>query len=325
MVEGLNTFGSKLYPFPLNSFRQYVATPWGSKSLLAKAGIDPDAETQSWDDFRAKVRTAQQKTGKAGIIMPIKLAGRMDEFVTALVQTAGFPGFGGIETASGAYRYDHDAYVQTLEFLRSFATDKVMLGASTNLDARTGRARWVSGDAVYFFDGPYCAGVCKTDFAKFMPELTVSQMPTQDGAAPTVTSGPSGGDLWISGASKQIDQVSKLLTMFTSDDFRKHQPDYMDAAPLDLGVVPASKANPTYKKLCAWFAKYGFLVAGCRDQGQGRRQGDGQRLGFPGLEARRRLRHHIALPCRARPGRPGRPGQEHRCAALPCWVCLSTS
>lgn len=135
-----------------------------------------------------------------------------------------------------------------MEFLRSFATDKVMLGASTNLDARTGRARWVSGDAVYFFDGPYCAGVCKTDFAKFMPELTVSQMPTQDGAAPTVTSGPSGGDLWISGASEQIDQVSKLLTMFTSDDFRKHQPDYMDAAPLDLGSrrgMPRSRPRAT--------------------------------------------------------------------------------
>lgn len=259
VIEGMNSFDGKLYSFPLNSDRQYVCLPWGNKTMLAKADIDPDADQQSWDDFRAKVRKAQQKVGKPGIILPIKLAGRMSEFVQDLVQTAGFPGFGGIETTTGAYRYDHDSYVQALEFLFSFAKDKVMLAASTNLNARTGRARWAAGDAVYFLDGPYCAGVVKTDFTKFKDELTVAQMPTPDGKTPVQTSGPSGGALWISAKTKQLDQVSKLVTLFTSEDFRKKQPDFMDAAPLDLSLVKDSNAYPSYKKVCEWYAKYGFV------------------------------------------------------------------
>lgn len=260
IIEGLNSFDGKVYSWPQNSFRQYDTLPWANNSLLDKAGIEPSTDNQSWDQFRKTVRTAQQKSGKAGLILPINFPDRMALFVEQLAQVAGFPGYGGIELATGAYHYDHDAYVQAVEYLKSFQTDKVLLAASSTLDARSGRLRWLAGDSVFFFDGPYNVGVIKTTSPKFLDQLSVGQIPTPNAEDPVLTSGPAGGTYWISAASSgRAGQINKLLELFVSDDYRKGQAEAMDAAPIDLDSVASSAAHPTYKQCCAWYGQHGFL------------------------------------------------------------------
>lgn len=260
IIEGLNSFGGKVYSWPQSSFRQYDTLPWGNKALLDKADIEPSTDNQSWDQFRKTVRTAQQKSGKAGLILPINFPARMSVFAEQLAQVAGFPGYGGIELATGAYRYDHDAYVHAIEYMKSFQTDKVLLAASSTLDARSGRLRWLAGDSVFFFDGPYNVGVIKTSEPKFLDQLTVWQIPTPNAEEPVITSGPAGGTYWISaGSAGRADQINKLLELFVSDEYRKGQAEAMDAAPIDLASVASSDAHSTYKQVCGWYAKYGYL------------------------------------------------------------------
>ncbi|SDT47607.1 ABC transporter substrate-binding protein [Microlunatus soli] len=260
IVEGLHRFDGKLYSFPLGTFRMYVTLPWGNRSLLDKADIDVDDGPQSFDDFRAKVRRAQQKTGTPGLLLNLAFLPRMANFVHDLAQNAGFPGGAGMEYATGAYNYHHQAYLDALDFLLSFQKDKLLLPASSQLDARKGRARWVAGDAVWFVDGPFNAGVVKTDYAAFVDKLAVTQLPTAEGDDPVVTNGPLGGDLWISADSPYVEECSTLLAQFTSEEFRIGQAEAMDGGPIDLSVVPDSDAHPTFKQCCAWYEQFGKLA-----------------------------------------------------------------
>ena len=260
IIEGLNSFGGKVYSWPQNSFRGYDTLPWANNALLQKADIEPSTDTQSWDQFRQVVRKAQTKSGKAGLILPINFPARMATFVEHLAQVAGFPGMGGIEMATGGYRYDHDGYLQAIDYLKSFQTDKLLLSASSTLDARAGRLRWMAGDSVFFFDGPYNVGVIKSTQQKFLAQLSLWQIPTANGEDPVITNGPSGGTYWVSAASaNRMDQIGKLLALFVSDEYRKGQAEAMDAAPIDLDAVASSNAHPTYKQCCAWYKSYGFL------------------------------------------------------------------
>jgi multiple sugar transport system substrate-binding protein len=263
IIEGLNSFEGKVYSWPQNSFRQYDTLPWANKELLDRAGIDPSAEAttqlQSWDAFRETVRTAQAKSGKPGLVLPIAFAPRMEVFVEQLAQVAGFPGFEGIELASGAYRYDHDAYVQAMEYLKSFQTDKLLLPASSTLDARDARLRWMAGEAVFFMDGPYNLGVIKGAKKEFLDQVTLWQIPTPNAEEPVITKGPATGTFWTSAGSGRTDVLGKLFELFVADEYRKGQAEAMDAAPIDLESVQASEAHPLYKQCCSWYASYGFL------------------------------------------------------------------
>lgn len=259
LIDGVHVFDGKLYSFPLGTFRNYVTLPWGSKPLLEQAGIEVTDGPQSFDDFRAKVRQAQDKTGKPGLILPLSFAPRMGEFVNELAQGAGFPGMGGTELATGEFHFHHDTYVDAIEWLLSFQTDKLLLSASTGLDARQGRARWAAGAAVWFMDGSFCAGVCQSDFPQMMDNLAVTQMPTPNGEAPVITSGPGGGALWVSESSAHIEDCGKLLTLFASKEYMVGQSEAMDAGPFDLSAVAESNAHPTFKTCAQWFESCGRL------------------------------------------------------------------
>ncbi|HEY9291379.1 MAG TPA: ABC transporter substrate-binding protein [Microlunatus sp.] len=259
LIEGMHLFDGKLYSFPLSSFRSYVTMPWGNKAMLAKAGIEVTDGPQSFDDFRAKVKQAQDKTGVPGLVLNIAFLPRMANFVHELAQQSGFAGAGGIEYATGAYNFHHQAYLDAIDFLASFKKDKLLLPASTQLDAREARARWAAEDAVWFIDGAFNAGVVSSDLTEFTKNLAVTQLPTADGADPVVTSGPAGGDFWISAETPYGKECSELLLSFTSKEFRVGQAEAMDNGPIDLSVVQTSKAHPTYKQCCAWFESHGRL------------------------------------------------------------------
>lgn len=262
IIEGLNSFDGKVYSWPQTSFRQYDTLPWANRELLEKADIDPSTEAttkpQSWDDFRQTVRTAQKKSGKPGLVLPISFGPRMETFVEQLAQVAGFPGFGGIELASGAYRFDHDSYVQAIEFLKSFQDDKLLLPASSTLDARDARLRWVAGEAVFFMDGPYNLGVIKGAKEEFLDQMTLWQIPTPKAEEPVITKGPPAGTFWTS-ATGRVDEVGALFELFVSDEYRKGQAEAMDGAPIDLESVQSSDAHPLFKQACSWYAAHGYL------------------------------------------------------------------
>lgn len=265
-IDGIHIFDGDLYSFPLGTSRGYVTLPWGNKEMLDQAEIEVTDGPQSFDDFREKVRTAQEKVGKPGLVLNLNFPERMANFVVDLAQNAGFdggthgPGQEAVDYATGAFSFHHDAVLEALDFLLSFQKDKLLLPASSQLDARQARTQWAGGAAVWFIDGPFAAGVVKTDLPDFMKNLAVTQMPTADGSEPIVTNQPKGGDLWISAESQYAEDASELLLAFTGDEFRTGQAEAMDGGPFDLTVVPDSDAHDTFKQCCAWYEQFGKLA-----------------------------------------------------------------
>ncbi|NHA67264.1 ABC transporter substrate-binding protein [Phycicoccus flavus] len=257
LLDGVHRFEDKLYSFPIFSPRQYDALLWGNSDILQKAGVDPENMPSSWDDVRAAAR-AIQKSGTAGILLPLKFAERMQAFVLQLAQTAGFNGvvggsMDGIDLSTGEYAFDDDAFVQAIEFLTAFRTDGSLFPASTSLDARAGRARWAAGAAGLVFDGPYNAGVVRNDFSSLLPKLAVGGIPTADGSPAQLLHSPIGGTFWLSGQSDKVDQASELMVMLSAKEYQQGLAEAMDQPPLDLAAVASSQAAPSYKKAIAMF------------------------------------------------------------------------
>lgn len=260
LIEGIHMFDGELYSFPSGSPRTYVTMPWANKSMLEKAGIEASTEPQSYDDLRAAVKKAQDATGVPGLLLNLNFPARMAQFAHEMAMSAGFEGSGGIEFATGAYNFHHQAYLDVMEFLLSFQKDKLLLAASSTLDARQGRARWAAGDAVWFMDGPFNAGVVAKDFSAFTEQMVVTQLPTPDGRTPMVYNQPTGGDWWISKSSVLAEQSSALLELFTSEEYSTGQAEAMDAGPIKLEVVADSDALPVFKQCCAWFSEFGKIA-----------------------------------------------------------------
>ena len=263
VIDGIHIFDGELYSFPIFSFRQYESLNWYNKSIIEKAGLDPDDPPKSWDDYRASAKKVQD-SGTAGLLLPLKFTDRMAQFVLELAQTAGFPGSReggttGIDLTTGEYRFHDDAFVDAIDFLLSFQKDGTLFQASTSLDARAGRARWAAGASGHFFDGSYCAGVVAGDFAPFLDQLAVGPIPTPDGKEVVLTRAPSGGTFWVSGQSEQVDEASKLLQAFPGVEYQQSLAVAMDQAPLDLDSVAGSDAHATYKQAVELFKKQVFL------------------------------------------------------------------
>lgn len=263
VVEGMHLFDGKLYSFPQFSPRQYETIPWFNTEIIKKAGLDPANPPKSWDDFRAAARKVKA-SGSAGLLLPLKFADRMQAFLLELAQLAGFngsreSGTNGIDLNTGEYRFHDDAFVQALDFLLSFKKDGTLFPASSSLDARAGRARWAAGASAYFFDGSYCTGVLAGNFKPFLDTLGVGPVPTPDGSTPVLTRPPNTGTYWIAQQSSMVDDASKLLKMFTGDDFQKGLAHQMDQPPLKIDVVASSDAHPTYKQAIDMFTKQVFL------------------------------------------------------------------
>lgn len=259
LIDGLHIFDDKLYSFPMFSFREYVDLGWFNSSLLKKADLDPSSPPKSWDDFRKACKTLKSKN-IYGVVLPLKFANRMEQIVSELAEVAGFPGgINGIDLSTGEYKYHDDAYVQAIEFLKSFKDDKTMFPASTSLDARTGRARWVTGAAAWFFDGSWNPGVIAGSFKSFMKSLGVGPIPTPEGNTPVLTRAPKGGTFWISAQSQQVDAIGQLLTRFVQKKYYEGMANQMDQPPFDESVVADSDADPTYKTAINFFKDQVFL------------------------------------------------------------------
>lgn len=261
LLEGFSVFGGKVYSFPLFSFRQYTSLNWYNKDLFAKASIDPTTNLRTWDQFRQAAGAITKKGGGTafGWIQGIGFVDRLGVHVNELAQTAGAstvggPGPTGSDPKTGQYVYASDPYVQTLDFLASVQRDGSLFPASSTLDARTGRARWATGIAGMFLDGPWNIGVVQGSFKDFTDKVGVAPVPVPDTSKPAyIHVLPSGGQFFISSQSKHPDIAADILQQLTTPDYYIGLAQQMDQPPLDLTAVDKANVQPTYKQAIKLF------------------------------------------------------------------------
>jgi multiple sugar transport system substrate-binding protein len=254
LLEGLHTFEGKLYSFPLFGFRSHSSLVWFNRQLMESAGVDPEVGPRTWDEFRqaAAAITEQGGGGVFGWIQAIQLADRLGQQVTDLAHTAGSPG--PIDPRTGEYGYHTDPFVQAIEFLLSIQQDGSLFPASTSLDARTARVRFTTGAAGMNFDGPWSIGVIQNDYADFLDDVGVGQIPVPDANAPSyVYRGPIGGDFWVSAQSARPEIAADILQRFNTDDYYVRLAERMDQPPLNPAAVGRATVHPTYTAALRFF------------------------------------------------------------------------
>lgn len=253
-LEGLTMFDGEVYSFPLFSFRQHTTLNWFNKQLIEEVGFDPDVGPQTWDEVReaAKAITEQGNGQIFGMLLPIQFTARMQAHIIDLAEAAGAPGE--IDWHTGEYAYHTEPFVQTFEFLLSFQQDGTLFPASTSLDARNGRARWVTGVAGMFTDGPWNIGVLQTNFPEFMDKTGVAQVPVPSKEqAVYLHSAPQGGVFWINSQSDAPAVAADILTNFNTSEYYIGLAERMDQPPLDLDVVASADVHPTYRQAIGYF------------------------------------------------------------------------
>ncbi|GLQ57119.1 ABC transporter substrate-binding protein [Devosia nitrariae] len=252
LTEGFTNFGGKPYSFPIFSQRQTATSLWFFKEDIEAADVDPEAGPASWDEAR-KAALAGTGDGKYGLILPLQFGDRMRAHLIDLAQTAGAAGE--IDWRTGDYAHASQPFLDAIEFLMSFQKDGSLHPGSSSVDARQGRARWVAGEAVMFFDGPWNSGVLNGSFADQIDLIGVTgQVPYPvDQASAFNYRGPSGGTFYISAQSQHPDIATQVLQMLTTDDYYVGLAERMDQPPLDLTAVERANVHPTYKKVVSGY------------------------------------------------------------------------
>jgi multiple sugar transport system substrate-binding protein len=262
LVEGIHTFGGDVYTFPGFSTKQYFTVNWFNKELVEKAGLDPDGPPESYDEFRAACRAVQKvQKGVSAWVANLGQLGRLGEQVHFLAQAAGFEGENGFEFRTGQAAFDSEPYVTAIEFLLSLQKDGLLMPGSINLIDNQARSRWAAGAAGYFFDGPWCPGVVKSDLAAFSDKVGSGPMIRPDKGTPvSVYRGPQGGLVWVTGSSQNPEAAGRFLSMFASNEYAQGIAEGMGQPPADLGAVDRVDVHPAYKKAMGWFAEDCFVA-----------------------------------------------------------------
>lgn len=255
LLEGITVFDGQVYSFPLFSFRQYTTLNWFNRQLMEEAGFDPETGPTTWDEFRQAAQAITERGGgrASGWIQGLNFPERLGVHVEELAQAAGAPGT--IDHSTGEYTYATEPYAQALELLLSIQQDGNIFPASSTLDARTGRARWATGVAGMFLDGPWNIGVIQQEFADFIDQVGVAPIPSPDGSPVRIHKGPSGGTFWISSQSEHPDIVSDVLRGFTTSEYYVGLAERMDQPPLDLTAVESAEVHPTYRRAVELFTE----------------------------------------------------------------------
>lgn len=266
LVNGIHIFDDKVYTFPQFDYRTYSSATWFNRDVITKAGLDPDDPPTTYDEFRAAAKKVQAAgDGKVyGWIWNAGMTARMGDQVNKLAEAAGFQGGGGRLYKTGEFAYDADPYVTVIEFLQSLTKDKLLFPGSTTYSDKVARARWVTGVAGYYIDGPWCPGVVRESFPSFKDKLGVGPILVPEAGMPARTyAGPQGGVFWMS-PNRPADR-SKAGNLLLSDYFTTHEyftklAGWMPQPPLDPKAIEESEAYPSYKKLVKWMAAQTFLA-----------------------------------------------------------------
>lgn len=255
LAEGFTSFGGKPYTFPIFAIRQTSTSLWFFKEGLTAAGMDAEAGPATWDDAR-KAALAGTRDGKYGLILPLQFGDRMEAHLVDLAQAAGAAGE--IDWKTGDYAHASQPFVDALEFLTAFQKDGSLHPASSSVDARQGRARWVAGESLMFFDGPWNSGVLNGSFKEQIDLIGVTAQVPYPGDKATAFNyrGPSTGTFYLSAQSQHPDIATQVLQMLTSDEYYTGLAERMDQPPLDPTAVDRANVHPSYKKVVSGYQDY---------------------------------------------------------------------
>ena len=259
LLEGITIFDGDTYSFPIFSWRQYNCLAWHNKELLQQAGIDPANPPTTYDEFRQACRQVVDKTEASGYIWFFKtdVAGHVHD----LAQAAGFEGLNGVDFRTGEYSFHSDPYLQVIEFMHSLYTDKLMVEASTSMDANQARLRFAAGESAFWFEGPWAPGVLADEAEEFMPKMDVGPMLVPEAGMDVVTYRPPvGGVFWLSKDSPHPKEASEVMSTFTSKDYALKFSENMDQPPADLDVVAEADAHPAWKKAIEFYRNTTYLA-----------------------------------------------------------------
>jgi multiple sugar transport system substrate-binding protein len=262
-LEGLTVFDGDLYSLTLFSFREYHALAWFNRDLLTKAGLDPEDPPVGYDDIRAAA-AAMRKAGGDGVygwIAPVQLKGRLADQVHQMAEAAGSPSSEGIDLRTGEYVLASQPYLDAIELWLAMKRDGLLFPGSTSLDARTGRARWATGAAGYFFDGCFNIGVVTKDFPQFADTMGVGPIPVPEPGRPvSVNRQPAGGSFWLSSKSQHAEAANALLSRFAAPEYMVKIAESMPSPPADLSAVDRADVHPTYRRAVDIFREQIFLA-----------------------------------------------------------------
>ncbi|MQA78991.1 MAG: extracellular solute-binding protein [Streptosporangiales bacterium] len=269
LVDGVHVFDGKTYAFPIFSHQVYVTVNWFNTKLVEKAGLDPDAPPETYDEFRAAARAVQDKAGDNtyGWVWNIGMPDRMTAQVDYLAQAAGFEGGGegyheGRLYRTGEFAFHADEYVDAIEFLVSLSKDKLVVPGANSWIDDVARARWTAGASAYYFDGPWCPGVALKDTPDFGKSLGVGPILRPNAGSPlALYHRQQLGDYWLSPGAKNVEAANALLSdYFTTPEYSVQVANTMSQPPRDIEVVEKSSAHPAYKKLIGWFRESVFAA-----------------------------------------------------------------
>lgn len=267
-LEGLNVFEGKLYSLSQFSFRQYTTLNWFNRELFEKAGLDPEAPPATYDEVRAAGRAVKKKGGDnvSGVVLPLQFKDRLREHVLDLAQAAGapitYPPFSSDATdiKTGAYAFHSEQFLTAFEFLLSLKKDGLVFPASSSLDARKARARWSTGIAGMFLDGPWNIGVVVDEFKPFTDKVAVGPVPLPEAGTPVLTAQPRTGEFWVAGTSKQVKAASELLGRILEPEYQAKLAENMDQVPMDIEAAGKADLHATYRAALDIYQEQVFLA-----------------------------------------------------------------
>ncbi|WP_219536775.1 ABC transporter substrate-binding protein [Nonomuraea guangzhouensis] len=253
LYDGIHRFNGEIYSFAPFSGRNHDAVPWFNSALLKEAKLDPEDEPATWDDLRAVARRLT-KGDVHGMVIPLKDPAYLAALVHRLATTAGAPGPGAVDWATGEYVHDSQPYIDAIEFLVSLQKDKVVHPASASMGPRDARARWAAGQAAIYLWGAWFVGGLRVDEPEAVERgVGVWHIPCPETTRNFVYSPPSPGTFWVSGQSKKAKTAAEVLLAMTTKEFQLKLAAAMDQPPALAEVVKEAEVHPAYRQCVANF------------------------------------------------------------------------
>ncbi|TDE14281.1 ABC transporter substrate-binding protein [Jiangella asiatica] len=264
LLEGINVFDGEVYGLPVNDFRGLNILTWFNRELYEQAGLDPENPPVTYDDIRAATRKIRGLGDDLyGWVAPIKETGRMGQHIEELAQAAGAPTLGGVDLRTGEYQFHSQYHLDALEWWLAMSQDGVLFPASTSLDARQARARWVTGQSAIFFDAQFNMAEVVLNFADFESKVALGPLAVPEPSENVVVSkGPvhAGATHWIAAESEHVDEASALISWFGKKEIQARIVEGMNAVPLFPEVVETADVHPLFKKAVEIIFEHVFLA-----------------------------------------------------------------
>jgi len=219
-VPGITDFNGKTYTMPLTSNRRHGSLLLYNPAYLQEAGLDPSANTFTFEEFREAARTlTEQGAGEYyGLILEGNQVNRFSNFINTMARGAGlyfgtFTGDAPLDWHTGEFVFTSDEHLAAIDLLLALRDDGSVFPGSMALNAPEARSRMPQGDAAMIIQGPWNISQWQEENPDF--EFGVAQPPL---ASPDIEGffhvGPGGDNqVWIY-AESELKEVAADILMY---------------------------------------------------------------------------------------------------------------